>query len=182
MRSRRRWAATRWCARRRWSCARAPPATTRRLVAYVAPGLPDEASGGADRASEQVAQWRAVWEETYGGRDAAFDTVGWDSSYTGLPLPDDDMREWLDHTVGRILALKPARLLEVGCGSGLLLFRVAPHCQHYTATDFSEQAVRSAPGESGRPAWSRRSRPSISVRGRRMISPAYRRATSTRWS
>ena len=115
-----------------------------RLVAYVAPDF-DERGDAPDRAAEQVTQWRAVWEETYGrggGGDAAFDTVGWDSSYTGLPLSDDDMREWLDHAVRRILALKPERLLEVGCGSGLLLFRVAPHCQHYTATDFSEQAVR----------------------------------------
>ena len=115
-----------------------------RLVAYVAPDF-DERGDAPDRAAEQVTQWRAVWEETYGrggGGDAAFDTVGWDSSYTGLPLSDDDMREWLDHAVRRILALKPERLLEVGCGSGLLLFRVAPHCQHYTAVDFSEQAVR----------------------------------------
>ncbi len=40
-------------------------------------------------------------------------------------MPDDDMREWLEHTVQRILALRPGRLLEVGCGSGLLLFRIA---------------------------------------------------------
>ncbi len=116
-----------------------------RLVAYVAPDF-DERGDAPDRAAEQVTQWRAVWEETYGrggGGDAAFDTVGWDSSYTGLPLSDDDMREWLDHAVRRILALKPERLLEVGCGSGLLLFRVAPHCQHYTAVDFSEAVLNS---------------------------------------
>ena len=93
-----------------------------------------------------MAQWRTVWEETYGrgagSGQAVFDTIGWDSSYTGLPIPEDDMREWRDRTVERILALRPSRVLEVGCGSGLLLFAVAPHCQHYTGLDFSEQVIR----------------------------------------
>ena len=31
------------------------------------------------------------------------------------------MREWVEHTVGRILALKPRRVLEIGCGTGMLL-------------------------------------------------------------
>ena len=46
-------------------------------------------------------------------------------------------QEWVQGAVDRILALKPARVLEIGCGSGLLLFRLAPHCQYYCGTDFS---------------------------------------------
>ena len=44
------------------------------------------------------------------------------------------MREWVDGTVERILALAslpPARVLEIGCGTGLLLFRIAPRAARY---------------------------------------------------
>ena len=51
------------------------------------------------------------------------------------------MREWVDETVTRIMALKPQRVLEIGCGTGLLLARIAPHCERYTGTDFSETAL-----------------------------------------
>jgi ubiquinone/menaquinone biosynthesis C-methylase UbiE len=51
------------------------------------------------------------------------------------------MREWVDETVTRILALKPQRVLEIGCGTGLLLARIAPHSERYTGTDFSETAL-----------------------------------------
>ena len=55
--------------------------------------------------------------------------------------------EWKkdDHTtVDDILALKPRRVLEIGCGTGLLLFRVAPHCESYVGVDFSAPAAFSA--------------------------------------
>jgi amino acid adenylation domain-containing protein len=121
-----------------------------RLVAYVVPrGKGQDGDGreaGGERRAEQVARWQTVWEETYGRSaphpNATFNTIGWDSSYTGLPIPEEEMREWLGHTVGRIQSLRPARVLEVGCGSGLLLFRIAPHCAGYTGLDFSEAALR----------------------------------------
>jgi ubiquinone/menaquinone biosynthesis C-methylase UbiE len=47
------------------------------------------------------------------------------------------MREWVNNQVTQILALQPKRVLEIGCGTGLLLFRIAPHCSKYYATDFS---------------------------------------------
>jgi SAM-dependent methyltransferase len=49
----------------------------------------------------------------------------------------DEMREQVDRTVERILSLRPRRILEIGCGSGLLLFRLASACEYYLATDFS---------------------------------------------
>ena len=52
------------------------------------------------------------------------------------------MREWVDYTVERLLTLQPNRVLEIGCGTGLLLSRVAPHCSKYWGTDFSSEALR----------------------------------------
>ena len=34
-----------------------------------------------------------------------------------------------------------SRVLEVGCGSGLLLTQIAPHCEQYTGLDFSRPAI-----------------------------------------
>ncbi|MET0397470.1 MAG: amino acid adenylation domain-containing protein, partial [Longimicrobiaceae bacterium] len=117
----------------------------RRLVAYVVPrpaaGLPDAEDGAA----EQVAGWEAVFDETYGRDDDDADPTlvltGWNSSYTGEPIPREEMREWVEDTVARVLALRPERVLEIGCGTGLLLFRVAPHVREYHGADFSAAAL-----------------------------------------
>ena len=45
---------------------------------------------------------------------------------TGEPIPEEEMREWIDRTVRRVAGLRPDRMLEIGCGNGLLLFRLAP--------------------------------------------------------
>ncbi len=119
----------------------------RRLVAYVVPEADTESAGGAEGALEQVEGWEALFDDTYaaGGEDGAADPtlnlVGWNSSYTGEPIPREEMREWTERTVERILALRPGRVLEIGCGTGLLLFRVAPHVEAYHGTDFSAAAL-----------------------------------------
>ncbi|WP_405365969.1 amino acid adenylation domain-containing protein [Kitasatospora sp. NBC_00039] len=113
------------------------------LVAYVVPGTDSspEESGTAD---EQVDQWQQVYELMYGAeRPEEFgeDFSGWASSYTGDDIPLDEMREWRDATVSRILGLRPRRVLEIGVGSGLLLSKVAPQVEAYWGVDFSTEAI-----------------------------------------
>jgi amino acid adenylation domain-containing protein len=72
-----------------------------------------------------------------------FNITGWNSSYTGEPIPLEQMQEWVSDRVQQMLALKPKRILEIGCGTGLLLFQLAPHCQKYVGTDFSKDALES---------------------------------------
>jgi SAM-dependent methyltransferase len=92
-----------------------------------------------------ILEWRTLWSDIYSRSTAPGDTplelAGWTSSYTGRPIAEREMREWIDRTVERILALRPRRLLEIGCGMGLLLNRLAPACEECWGIDFSAEAV-----------------------------------------
>ncbi|OMC30954.1 hypothetical protein A5740_15865 [Mycobacterium sp. GA-1841] len=111
------------------------------------------------RESALVEQWQGVYGGLYTGEsftegapsELGEDFGGWNSSYTGEPIPLDQMRDWRSDTVNRILALRPQRVLEIGVGSGLLLTQVAPECVEYWGTDFSAPTIQSLQaGVSGR--------------------------------
>ena len=112
----------------------------KRLTGYLVPAIHTAA------ATEHVTQWQALYEETYGKtpkqQDATFNLTGWQSSYTGEPIPEAEMAEWVEHTVAEIRALGAKRILEIGCGSGLLLSRLAPDAPEYWGTDYSREALQ----------------------------------------
>ncbi|OKH37811.1 non-ribosomal peptide synthetase [[Phormidium ambiguum] IAM M-71] len=95
--------------------------------------------------TQQIEQWQTLYNQTYQPTNITenFNITGWNSSYTGEPIPLEQMQEWVSDRVQQILALKPKRVLEIGCGTGLLLFQIAPHCKKYMATDFSKVALES---------------------------------------
>jgi SAM-dependent methyltransferase len=116
------------------------------LLAYVvANSTVVETLARSQDTREHVALWKNVYEETYReapeAADPTFDTSGWVSSYTGQPIPEGEMREWLAQTVERIMALHPQNILEIGCGTGMLLARIAPKCASYVGLDFSGTAL-----------------------------------------
>ena len=110
------------------------------LTAYVVP-VADRCA--ADDVS--VDDWREMWDSTYDSISAdeakLHETVGWQSSYTGIAIPAEEMAEWLDDTVDAILATGPAHVVEVGCGTGMILRRLAPQVQSYRGLDFSEKSI-----------------------------------------
>ena len=122
----------------------------KRLVAYVIPESRKEVEVGfTDRLEKElIGQWQETWQETYDEAYSAEENVtgpsfaGWNSSYTGLPIPLEQVQEWLGNTVSRIRELNPHRVLEIGCGVGLVVEKLAPFCEAYHATDLSEVAVR----------------------------------------
>ena len=120
-----------------------------RLVGYVVV----DPEGARNEEGALVSQWESLYDDTYTApdpEDAAestavlphdFNIIGWNSSYTGDAIPAAEMREWVDETVAPVLAGRPERVLEIGCGTGLLLYRIAPHTRRYLATDFSRSAI-----------------------------------------
>ncbi|MFJ5224057.1 amino acid adenylation domain-containing protein [Streptomyces sp. NPDC088400] len=137
----------------------------RRLVAYVVPEAPPRTGGGADvTAARQVHDWEKVFDAQYttgtGRLGFGENFTGWYDSYAERTLiAPDHMREWRDTTVRRIRELRPRRVLEIGCGTGLLLSRLAADCEEYHGTDISAVAVETLADEiAARPALAARIR------------------------
>ncbi len=111
------------------------------LVAYVVPASRKELTAKDEEG--RIEQWRSLWNGAYEQQTDAHDLHdgGWTDSYTGQPFPKEHVREWIEHTVKQIEELRPRRVLEVGCGSGMLLFRLAPQCEFYLGTDISDSGI-----------------------------------------
>src|ERR1051326_8498795 len=119
--------------------------TDSRIVAHVVLDHEDHELDNREQ-TESLSQWQTIWDETYRhnahSNDPRFNIIGWNSSYTGEPIPEPEMREWVNGVVERVLALSPRNVLEIGCGTGLLLFQIAPKASSYFGTDISEHALR----------------------------------------
>jgi SAM-dependent methyltransferase len=118
------------------------------LVAYVVLN-PDAREallarhGETSAVAEHVGTWEQVYDDTYAapGQAAAASFIGWNSSYTGLPIPAGEMAEWLEGTCARLRTGALDRVLELGCGNGLVLFALARECGRYVGVDLSKVAI-----------------------------------------
>ncbi|MGP1676234.1 MAG: amino acid adenylation domain-containing protein [Burkholderiales bacterium] len=114
------------------------------LHAYVVADLAAANTLPTSTEQERVGEWSKIFDDMYRDTAAAeetFDIVGWDSSYTLEPLPAQEMREWLDTTVARIRQTQPRHVLEIGVGTGLLLFPLAAFCESYRGFDVSASVI-----------------------------------------
>jgi amino acid adenylation domain-containing protein len=119
------------------------------LAAYIVPkgGGETDVQGGAGK---HVEEWRRQWDKLFVtgleniSRDETPDLLI-DAAilqWAGLKNTKEQVAEWIDATVSRILEMQPGRVLEIGCGTGQILTRIAPRCSRYVGTDFSEIAIR----------------------------------------
>jgi len=120
----------------------------KRLVAYLVPtvGSGNQAEELGDENSYWEKQWDTLYSSAIGETQGAASTeedptlnlIRWTE---GVVDAEAEMREWVSHTIDRISPLNPDRVLEIGCGTGLLLFQIAPNCARYVGTDYSEVAI-----------------------------------------
>uniref|UniRef100_A0A2P1CZA6 AptC n=1 Tax=Nostoc sp. FSN-E TaxID=2027337 RepID=A0A2P1CZA6_9NOSO len=114
-----------------------------RLLAYIVPAQTEDNY----LQGEQVELWQQIFNDAYYQSqnpedDFTLNLASWINSYTGDTYPRTVMQEWRDTTVDQILELAPKQVWEIGCGAGMLLFKIAPHCQHYLGTDFSSDGLQ----------------------------------------
>jgi amino acid adenylation domain-containing protein len=119
----------------------------KRLVAYFTPDM-NYRLGEDDRelVSRHVEGWASIFDEhIYSSPshavDPLFNTTGWISNYDNSPIPVEHMQTWADDIVEHALADSPADVLELGCGTGMLLFQIAPHTRSYLAYDISRACL-----------------------------------------
>jgi SAM-dependent methyltransferase len=102
----------------------------------------DDILGRSITGSAVVEKWRKAYDLSQLSKQAisapvGFNTIGWNSSYTRGPIAHAEVQEWVEVTVADIRRLQPKSVYEVGCGTGMLLMRIAPDCDRYVAADFS---------------------------------------------
>ena len=118
----------------------------KRITTYIVPKASYYQHKIKEFQEEQIERWREVYNNAYqqqiSNTSLGFNTIGWVSSYTRQPIPNEEMQEWVDSTVEAISKLAPQKVLEIGCGTGLILSRLAPLCEEYCGTDISEESIK----------------------------------------
>lgn len=66
----------------------------------------------------------------------------WKSSLTGKTIPTCEMEDWTKNTIKKInFPKKKNKILEIGCGNGLILFNILDKIEHYVGIDVSQNTV-----------------------------------------
>ncbi|AYA40193.1 amino acid adenylation domain-containing protein [Xenorhabdus nematophila] len=125
-----------------------------KLIAYVSPTAAWLAEKAEAHNAEYLKSWTKLFDEQYRsnteniqsestGNATVLDSDfgGWMNSYTEQPISLEQMEEWRTGTMQRIHSLHPRRLLEIGCGTGLLLYQYAEQCESVLATDISAEVL-----------------------------------------
>lgn len=115
------------------------------LVSFVT--LTEQAQGSLQQQYQtQVSNWEYIYEQLYAHdfkqENHTFNIQGWNNSLTNQPFSAIAMQEWLQDTLEKIKSLQPKSVLEIGCGSGLILFGLLNEVETYCGIDISQQAIR----------------------------------------
>lgn len=85
----------------------------------------------------------SLWNYFAEGQKTEIEASGWNSSYTGEAFSALEMQEYVGNAVNKIKEYLPqdSNVLELGCGSGLTTFALAPYARTYTAMDLSSSII-----------------------------------------
>lgn len=123
----------------------------KKLAAYYIPRTTEETE--EDISNELVENWKKKWNFLYEtaiqdvkkedlNENFDLDRVAANQLTQGKKLLNDAYMEWFNQTAERIQLLNPSKLLEVGCGGGQLLKKIAPTCSFFAASDFTESSIK----------------------------------------
>lgn len=95
------------------------------------------------KAGEQLEQTEEVWNYTADQADGDIESAGWVSSYTGKAFSKEEMDEYCKNTVTKLKPYmdKERKVLEIGCGSGMIAYEIAPLVKSYLGTDISSAII-----------------------------------------
>ncbi len=120
---------------------------TDRCLAYISLNKPLVNLSAKDQEKTQL--WSRIFDIKYKQSkinlpEQNFDTGVWQSSYSGRMIDDEQMKEWVDSTIEK---LKPychskTRVLEIGCGTGLVMFPLLDHIGEFVGTDGSDEVIQ----------------------------------------
>lgn len=99
-----------------------------------------------EEVEEKIKSWKQLFDDLYQQPSEATAIKkdayhGWTSSFTQEAIPKLTMLDWVEATVQNIKCQNPIHILEIGCGTGLLVEQLAPSSETYTALDFSQEAL-----------------------------------------
>ncbi len=125
------------------------------LIAFAIPDLTSLEAAQKELYEKQVKNWEAVYDVEYAHSDAGqhseanpqFNTNIWKDSFTIKIIPVEQMQDWLADITRVILSQKPQNVLEIGSGTGLIYYQIAPHLKKYIGTDFSRSGINAISNE-----------------------------------
>jgi len=89
--------------------------------------------------NEELTDMKKLWDYVAGSADDDIEAGGWISSYNGKAFSKLEMDEYCDNALKKLLPFlhKEMNVLEIGCASGITMFRIATHVKFYLGTDLS---------------------------------------------
>ncbi|MEO6638315.1 MAG: amino acid adenylation domain-containing protein, partial [Ginsengibacter sp.] len=118
-----------------------------KLIAYYIPDTEIVKEKERELYSRLIASWKELYETEYAKTateeiaNPEFNIIGWNDTFTGLPIPAEQMEIWLHDITDVIMAEKPRRVLEIGTGTGLIYYQLAGKLERYIGTDFSRSSM-----------------------------------------
>lgn len=116
------------------------------IVSYVVPKALN-----SDQDITLLNTWTHLFDNTHKEHKQSneADFSGWISAIDSKPLNPEIMNDWLNSTIHAITSEidqqkmdnKNLRVLEIGCGTGLVLFKILNLCSEYIGTDISAEIL-----------------------------------------
>lgn len=128
---------------------------------HICEEIPVSSAGKVDHKSvvewiqdqQKARVWGSIYDEMYfaddfqvddGGDDPTMDWAAYYDSFTGAMHERNTIEEWVAETVKEVALYKPRKVMEMGCGKGMILFKMAaiPSVKSLVCCDLSAMAIK----------------------------------------